>query len=112
MNPSPSMIACGGLVFVTTKFPHGPVSELMPSMTEQNEIGVEVDLRATHDNEYFVVVVSNWVRPGQSDPTESAWDEKVRRVLQHVWQEMVDREIVEGSMPDIIKGNPLDMLPK
>ncbi len=112
MTDNPSIIACGGLVFVTTRFPHGPALELVPSMTDQNEIGVEVGLRATHDNEYFIVTVSNWIRPGQSDPSESAWDEKVRRVLQHVWWEMRICEIVEGPMPEIIKGNPLDMLPK
>lgn len=112
MTVRPKIIACSGLVFVTCRFPHGPVSELLPSSGAQERIGVRVEVRATHNNEYFVVVVSNHVRPGHADITEEAWDEKVREVLQHVWDQMRDRGIVDGSMPGIVKGNPLDMLPK
>jgi NADH:ubiquinone oxidoreductase subunit B-like Fe-S oxidoreductase len=71
-----------------------------------------VDVCATHNNDYFVVVVTNQIRSNHADITEAAWDEKVREVLQHVWDQMRDRGIVDGTMPEIIKGNPLDMLPK
>lgn len=112
MTLSPSIIACGGLVFVTCRFPPGPVSELIPLIGTQDRIGVRVDVRATFDNKYFVVVVDNHFRPGHYDITEAAWDEKVREVIQHVWDVMRDRGHVDGTMPEIIKGNPLDMLPK
>lgn len=111
MNDNPSIIDCGGIVFITRPFPPGPGTTLIPSEKEQVRIGVVVELRASFDNEYFAVAVSNWIRPGHDNPTREAWDEKVREILLHVWEEMKNRDIVTGSMPDIIQGHPLDMLP-
>lgn len=111
MTDNPSIIDCGGTVFITRPFPLGPMTTLIPSEKEQVRIGVVVELRASFDNEYFVVLMSNWIRPGHADPTREAWDEKVHEILLHVWNQMKDRNIVVGSMPDIIQGHPLDMLP-
>ena len=111
MPLSPSIIACGGLIFITTPFPHGSIERLIPSYREQRNLGVEIGLRTSSNNDYFVVTVINeWTLA--DDPTEEGWDKKVKQVLQHVWEEMVSREIVDGPMPEIIEGNPLDMLPK
>jgi hypothetical protein len=103
---NPSIIACDGVVFVTTRFPHGSATELIPEAV-QREIGVEVGLRTSLDNDHFVVIVSDdtW-----SDSTESAWDAKVCRVLQYIWREMMKRKIVAVDMPDIVKVSPFDML--
>lgn len=111
MTDKPSIIHCGGIVFITTPFPAGPVSELLPSWIEQSDIGVEVDLRATRDNTYFMVTINLNFAAGEPDPTPEEWNTMVHRVVEHVWNEMVDRGVINGTMPEIIKGNPLDMVP-
>lgn len=106
---NPSIIDCGGIVFITTPFPPGPVTKLVPSWTQQNEIGVEADLRYVHDNEYFIVTLSSHTKAGSPDPTPEEWNEIVREVIQFVWNEMDERELVSGPMPEIIRGDPLKM---
>lgn len=104
-----SIIECGGVVFVTRPFPAGDPSRLTPSWEGQTQMGVKAGARASHDNTYFMVILTD-LRTSHADLTPEEWAPKVRQVLQYLWDELVNRGDEKDPMPDIILGNPLNML--
>lgn len=110
MIGKPSIIDCDGIIFITMPFPHGEVRKLLPSWERQRDIGIKVDLRAAHDNDYFMVTMSRFYVAGVPASTHDVWNKNVLQVVEDIWNEMVDRGIVNGTVPEIIKGNPLDMV--
>lgn len=109
MTVQPSIINCAGIVFVTCPVASGRnLPDLLPPEEVRQALGVELGLRIGDDNEYYIVTVGSDYVVGAGD--RLPWDERVRRVLQYVWDVLTKWGEVTGPMPKIVKGHPLDML--
>jgi hypothetical protein len=100
----PRILDFSGVVIITTPFPAGPLLTLLPRKSAQRHLKVDMNVRATWGDKYFMVTIDTLEVMTQED-----WDRKTRFVLQFVWYAMVQRGLVTGSMPVIEKINPCDI---
>jgi len=92
----PQIISCSGLFFFTTPV-YGDVSTLVPSHLIDRATGPWI----SNGNTYFIV--------GLSDFSKNA-EAKVQSALEHIWSQLVSRNLATGPMPTPVEGNPSDML--
>lgn len=107
MTLQPSIINCAGIVFITCPVASWKnLPDLLPPEAYRQELGVELGLRVGDNNEYYIVTISSDFTPGDHRP----WEERVRLILQHIWDVLTQWGEVTGPMPEITKGHPLDMV--
>ncbi len=80
------------------------VGELRPPWSVFNgDVGV---FNGDKDNTYFIVTLYSYKVQAEDQSNE------VNAALEYIWRKLVDRGATSSPMPEVIRGNPLDMLPK
>ena len=92
----PSIISCAGLFFFTTPL-YGDMDALTPSHLVDYVTGPWIG----DGNIYFVVGLCDFSKDAKT---------KVQLALEHIWNQLVDRDLAVGPMPTPVEGNPSDML--
>lgn len=92
----PQIISCSGLFFFTTPI-YGDMGTLMPDDLVDHATGPWI----SDGNTYFVVGLSDFSKDAKA---------KVQSALEHIWSQLVSRDLATGPMPTPVMGNPSDML--
>lgn len=110
MTTQPGIIRCSGVVFITCPIASWrSVTDLLMPMTDRRKLGVKLGLWLDEGKQYYMVTVGDDLNLPERNPLP--WDEKVRRVVQYAWDQLTEWGDVTGPMPEIIQGDPTDMLP-
>lgn len=104
MTYSPKIIKISVMYIFTMPFPPGSVGDLIPP---EKIFSGEIEVYYC-GNDYFTYTIETSLRSGPR--TDEEREQEIDKALDHIWEELVTRELVTGDRPPVIAGNPLDML--
>ncbi|HEY0965110.1 MAG TPA: hypothetical protein VGE13_01375 [Candidatus Saccharimonadales bacterium] len=114
MSTKPKIVRTGDVVRITAPFPLGyAIGNLLPYWGLRSDLNIKLDLITSSDNNHFMVLIScscdtgHFTDSGCTYFNPEQWDENVRWIIQYVWDQLVELDVVTGCMPKIVIKRPI-----